>query len=99
MTNVKSHQSLSSLGFLTAWEKKVKRPVVTSVRPRLLKQSLFGNKPTGFGATTTSTPSFGTSSSLFGNKPALTLGTGANTSAFGKGRGRGVTPVLTLIRW
>uniref|UniRef100_A0A8C5F3U9 Nuclear pore complex protein Nup98-Nup96 n=1 Tax=Gadus morhua TaxID=8049 RepID=A0A8C5F3U9_GADMO len=47
--------------------------------------SLFGNKPAGFGATTTSTPSFGTSSSLFGNKPALTLGTGANTSAFGFG--------------
>jgi len=47
-------------------------------------QSLFGNKPAGFGATTTSTPSFGTGTSLFGNKPALTLGTGTNTSAFGK---------------
>uniref|UniRef100_A0A672Y6M6 Nuclear pore complex protein Nup98-Nup96 n=1 Tax=Sphaeramia orbicularis TaxID=375764 RepID=A0A672Y6M6_9TELE len=48
-------------------------------------QSLFGNKTTGFGATTTSAPSFGTGTSLFGNKPALTLGTGTNTSTFGFG--------------
>ncbi|XP_029303435.1 nuclear pore complex protein Nup98-Nup96 isoform X3 [Cottoperca gobio] len=48
-------------------------------------QSLFGNKTAGFGATTTSAPSFGTGTGLFGNKPALTLGTGANTSTFGFG--------------
>ncbi|XP_034746769.1 nuclear pore complex protein Nup98-Nup96 [Etheostoma cragini] len=48
-------------------------------------QSLFGNKTAGFGATTTSAPSFGTGTGLFGNKPALTLGTGTNTSTFGFG--------------
>uniref|UniRef100_A0A8D2MMP2 Nuclear pore complex protein Nup98-Nup96 n=1 Tax=Zonotrichia albicollis TaxID=44394 RepID=A0A8D2MMP2_ZONAL len=38
--------------------------------------TLFGNKPAGFGATTTSAPSFGTTTGggLFGNKPALSLG-------------------------
>lgn len=49
----------------------------------VLQQSLFGNKTTGFGTTTTSAPSFGTGTGLFGNKPALTLGTGTNTSSFG----------------
>ncbi|XP_061658475.1 nuclear pore complex protein Nup98-Nup96 isoform X2 [Syngnathoides biaculeatus] len=44
--------------------------------------SIFGNKATGFGTTTTSAPSFGTGTGLFGNKPALTLGTGANPSTF-----------------
>lgn len=45
-------------------------------------QNLFGNKPAGFGTTTTSAPSFGTGTGLFGNKPTLTLGT--NTNTFGK---------------
>ncbi|KAJ8342308.1 hypothetical protein SKAU_G00322360 [Synaphobranchus kaupii] len=45
-------------------------------------QNLFGNKPAGFGATTTSAPSFGTGTGLFGNKPTLTLGTNANPSSF-----------------
>lgn len=49
----------------------------------VLQQSLFGNKTTGFGATTTSAPSFGTGTGLFGNKPALTLGAGTNPSTFG----------------
>lgn len=49
----------------------------------LFLQNLFGNKTAGFGATTTSTPSFGTGTGLFGNKPALTLGAGTNTSTFG----------------
>uniref|UniRef100_A0AAR2K7M0 Nuclear pore complex protein Nup98-Nup96 n=1 Tax=Pygocentrus nattereri TaxID=42514 RepID=A0AAR2K7M0_PYGNA len=47
--------------------------------------NLFGNKPAGFGTTTTSAPSFGTGTGLFGNKPALTLGTNTNTSNFGFG--------------
>ncbi|XP_054022951.1 nuclear pore complex protein Nup98-Nup96-like [Dryobates pubescens] len=56
---------------------------------RLLGQSfgaggstLFVNKPAGFGTTTTSAPSFGTSTSskVFGNKSSLTLGTSTNTS-------------------
>ncbi|KAK3555738.1 hypothetical protein QTP86_028978 [Hemibagrus guttatus] len=46
-------------------------------------QSLFGNKPAGFGTTTTSAPSFGTGTGLFGNKPTLTLGTNTNTFGFG----------------
>ncbi|XP_060792388.1 nuclear pore complex protein Nup98-Nup96 isoform X2 [Neoarius graeffei] len=48
-------------------------------------QNLFGNKPAGFGTTTTSAPSFGTGTGLFGNKPTLTLGTNTNTSTFGFG--------------
>ncbi|TSL04412.1 Nuclear pore complex protein Nup98-Nup96 [Bagarius yarrelli] len=48
-------------------------------------QNLFGNKPAGFGTTTTSAPSFGTGTGLFGNKPTLTLGT--NTNTFGVGTG------------
>uniref|UniRef100_A0A8C0AVT0 Nuclear pore complex protein Nup98-Nup96 n=1 Tax=Buteo japonicus TaxID=224669 RepID=A0A8C0AVT0_9AVES len=46
--------------------------------------TLFGNKPAGFGTTTTSAPSFGTTTGggLFGNKPTLTLGTNTNTSNF-----------------
>uniref|UniRef100_A0A8D3BN44 Nuclear pore complex protein Nup98-Nup96 n=1 Tax=Scophthalmus maximus TaxID=52904 RepID=A0A8D3BN44_SCOMX len=47
--------------------------------------TLFGNKTSGFGATTTSAPSFGTGGGLFGNKPALTLGPGTNASSFGFG--------------
>uniref|UniRef100_A0A8C1PTZ0 Nuclear pore complex protein Nup98-Nup96 n=1 Tax=Cyprinus carpio TaxID=7962 RepID=A0A8C1PTZ0_CYPCA len=47
--------------------------------------NLFGNKPAGFGATTTSTPSFGTGTGLFANKPTLTLGTNTNASTFGFG--------------
>uniref|UniRef100_A0A672V105 Nuclear pore complex protein Nup98-Nup96 n=1 Tax=Strigops habroptila TaxID=2489341 RepID=A0A672V105_STRHB len=49
--------------------------------------TLFGNKPAGFGTTTTSAPSFGTTTGggLFGNKPTLTLGTNSNTSTFGFG--------------
>ncbi|XP_030649358.1 LOW QUALITY PROTEIN: nuclear pore complex protein Nup98-Nup96 [Chanos chanos] len=47
--------------------------------------NLFGNKPAGFGTTTTSAPSFGTGTGLFGNKPTLTLGTNTNTSNFGFG--------------
>ncbi|XP_027009207.2 nuclear pore complex protein Nup98-Nup96 [Tachysurus fulvidraco] len=46
-------------------------------------QNLFGNKPAGFGTTTTSAPSFGTGTGLFGNKPTLTLGTNTNTFGFG----------------
>ncbi|XP_076836868.1 nuclear pore complex protein Nup98-Nup96 isoform X3 [Brachyhypopomus gauderio] len=48
-------------------------------------QNLFGNKPAGFGTTTTSAPSFGTGTGLFGNKPTLTLGANTNTSNFGFG--------------
>lgn len=48
-------------------------------------QNLFGNKPAGFGTTTTSAPSFGTGTGLFGNKPTLTLGPNTNTSTFGFG--------------
>uniref|UniRef100_A0A6I8SCP2 Nuclear pore complex protein Nup98-Nup96 n=1 Tax=Xenopus tropicalis TaxID=8364 RepID=A0A6I8SCP2_XENTR len=45
--------------------------------------TLFGNKPAGFGTTTTSAPAFGTTTGgLFGNKPTLTLGTNTNTSNF-----------------
>ncbi|XP_040390705.1 nuclear pore complex protein Nup98-Nup96 isoform X1 [Cygnus olor] len=49
--------------------------------------TLFGSKPAGFGTTTTSAPSFGTTTGggLFGNKPTLTLGTNTNTSNFGFG--------------
>ncbi|KAE8628184.1 hypothetical protein XENTR_v10007381 [Xenopus tropicalis] len=48
--------------------------------------TLFGNKPAGFGTTTTSAPAFGTTTGgLFGNKPTLTLGTNTNTSNFGFG--------------
>uniref|UniRef100_A0A8C5T9V5 Nuclear pore complex protein Nup98-Nup96 n=1 Tax=Malurus cyaneus samueli TaxID=2593467 RepID=A0A8C5T9V5_9PASS len=49
--------------------------------------TLFGNKPAGFGATTTSAPSFGTTTggSLFGNKPPLTLGTPAGSVIEGFG--------------
>uniref|UniRef100_A0A3P9IE46 Nuclear pore complex protein Nup98-Nup96 n=1 Tax=Oryzias latipes TaxID=8090 RepID=A0A3P9IE46_ORYLA len=50
----------------------------------LLQPSLFGNKATGFGATTTSAPSFGTTTGMFGAKP-LTLGTGTNPTSFGFG--------------
>ncbi|XP_063041599.1 nuclear pore complex protein Nup98-Nup96 isoform X2 [Engraulis encrasicolus] len=48
-------------------------------------QNLFGNKPGGFGATTTSAPSFGTGTGLFGNKPTLTLGTNTSVANFGFG--------------
>ncbi|XP_061106548.1 nuclear pore complex protein Nup98-Nup96 isoform X2 [Conger conger] len=48
-------------------------------------QNLFGNKPAGFGTTTTSAPSFGNATGLFGNKPTLTLGANPNTSNFGFG--------------
>uniref|UniRef100_A0A8C2CCL9 Nuclear pore complex protein Nup98-Nup96 n=1 Tax=Cyprinus carpio TaxID=7962 RepID=A0A8C2CCL9_CYPCA len=49
-------------------------------------QNLFGNKPAGFGTTTTtSAPSFGTGTGLFANKPTLTLGANTNTSTFGFG--------------
>lgn len=53
--------------------------------PFLPFQTLFGSKPAGFGTTTTSAPSFGTTTGggLFGNKPTLTLGTNTNTSNFG----------------
>lgn len=50
----------------------------------LFLQNLFGNKPAGFGTTTTSAPSFGTGTGLFGNKPTLTLGPNTNTSTFGE---------------
>ncbi|XP_054610233.1 nuclear pore complex protein Nup98-Nup96 isoform X3 [Dunckerocampus dactyliophorus] len=46
-------------------------------------QSIFGNKTSGFGTTTTSATSFGTGTGIFGNKPALALGTGTNPSTFG----------------
>ncbi|XP_076158509.1 nuclear pore complex protein Nup98-Nup96 isoform X1 [Alosa pseudoharengus] len=46
-------------------------------------QNLFGNKPGGFGTTTTSASSFGPG--LFGNKPTLTLGNNTNTANFGFG--------------
>ncbi|XP_012673966.1 nuclear pore complex protein Nup98-Nup96 isoform X2 [Clupea harengus] len=48
-------------------------------------QNLFGNKPGGFGTTTTSAPSFGTGTGLFGNKPTLTLGANTQTANFGFG--------------
>jgi len=56
-------------------------------------QTLFGNKPAGFGTTTTSAPSFGTTtgSGLFGNKPTLTLGTNTNTPNFGTYKKRGIS--------
>ncbi|XP_041440603.1 nuclear pore complex protein Nup98-Nup96 isoform X1 [Xenopus laevis] len=48
--------------------------------------TLFGNKPAGFGTTTTSAPGFGTTTGgLFGNKATLTLGTNTNASNFGFG--------------
>lgn len=49
-----------------------------------ISQNLFGNKPAGFGTTTTSAPSFGTGTGLFANKPTLTLGANTNTSTFGE---------------
>ncbi|XP_061752896.1 nuclear pore complex protein Nup98-Nup96 isoform X3 [Nerophis ophidion] len=45
-------------------------------------QSIFGNKTSGFGTTTTSATSFGPGTGLFGNKTALTLGSGTNPSNF-----------------
>ncbi|NWX20069.1 NUP98 protein, partial [Aegotheles bennettii] len=70
--------------------------------------TLFGNKPAGFGTTTTSAPSFGTTTggglfgfgantagnSLFGSKPATgTLGTGLGTG-FGTALGAGQTSLF-----
>lgn len=57
-------------------------------------QTLFGNKPAGFGATTTSAPSFGTTTGggLFGNKPELS----ANPSflpVWGQGKTCGFHPL------
>lgn len=58
-------------------------------------QTLFGNKPAGFGATTTSAPSFGTTTGggLFGNEPALSLGAPANPSSLGTGKKNGVSVI------
>ncbi|XP_027557641.1 nuclear pore complex protein Nup98-Nup96 isoform X2 [Neopelma chrysocephalum] len=77
-------------------------------QPNTSTMTLFGNKPAGFGATTTSAPSFGTTTggglfgfgantagnSLFGNKPATgTLGTGLGTG-FGTALGAGQTSLF-----
>uniref|UniRef100_A0A663M311 Nuclear pore complex protein Nup98-Nup96 n=1 Tax=Athene cunicularia TaxID=194338 RepID=A0A663M311_ATHCN len=61
-----------------------------------VSSTLFGNKPAGFGTTTTSAPSFGTTTGggLFGNKPTLTLGTNTNTSHFGTSLGAGQTSLF-----
>ncbi|XP_062910842.1 nuclear pore complex protein Nup98-Nup96 isoform X1 [Mobula hypostoma] len=49
-------------------------------------QTLFANKPAGFGTATTTASTFGTAGAgLFGNKPNLTIGAGTNTSSFGFG--------------
>lgn len=58
-------------------------------------QTLFGNKPAGFGATTTSAPSFGTTTGggLFGNKPVLSSGTPYKPSHFGH-RGKRVLSII-----
>ncbi|XP_078258062.1 LOW QUALITY PROTEIN: nuclear pore complex protein Nup98-Nup96 [Rhinoraja longicauda] len=51
-----------------------------------VNNTLFANKPAGFGAATTAASTFGTAGAgLFGAKPNLTIGAGANTSNFGFG--------------
>ncbi|XP_060682361.1 nuclear pore complex protein Nup98-Nup96 isoform X1 [Hemiscyllium ocellatum] len=51
-----------------------------------VNNTLFANKPAGFGTATTSASAFGTAGAgLFGNKPNLTIGANANTSNFGFG--------------
>ncbi|XP_078078802.1 nuclear pore complex protein Nup98-Nup96 isoform X2 [Mustelus asterias] len=51
-----------------------------------VNNTLFANKPAGFGTATTSASTFGAAGAgLFGTKPSLTIGAGANTSNFGFG--------------
>ncbi|XP_051881963.1 nuclear pore complex protein Nup98-Nup96 isoform X2 [Pristis pectinata] len=51
-----------------------------------VNNTLFANKPAGFGTATTTASTFGTAGAgLFGTKPNLTIGAGANTSNFGFG--------------
>ncbi|XP_078401075.1 nuclear pore complex protein Nup98-Nup96 isoform X1 [Cetorhinus maximus] len=51
-----------------------------------VNNTLFANKPAGFGTATTSASTFGTpSAGLFGNKPNLAIGASSNTSNFGFG--------------